>query len=251
LIAKIVLYGTFFVKFFNQAFSHAFKIFQKICSKMPNFFNQSKFRKKSIFATIVLIFKKKELYSMPQISSNDVRSGVKVEVEGQPYNVVSVEFVKPGKGQAFNRIRIKHLITGRVIERTYKSGDKMDLADVEETNMRMLYKESDGIVFMDETSFEQHKIPLDAIGDNMQWLKEDLVYDIVFYKGNPVTVEPPTFLELKITETAPGDRGNTASGRVLKPATLETGAKIQVPIFIEQDEVVKIDTRTGEYVSRV
>lgn len=188
---------------------------------------------------------------MAQVSSNDVRAGVKVEVEGQPYNVVSVEFVKPGKGQAFNRIRIKHLITGRLIERTFKSGDKLDLADVEETYMRMLYKEQDGIVFMDETSYEQHKIPLDSIGDNLQWLKEDLVYDIVFYKGQPVTIEPPTFLELKITETAPGDRGNTASGRVLKPAVLETGAKIQVPIFIEQDEVVKVDTRSGEYVSRV
>lgn len=188
---------------------------------------------------------------MAQMSTADIRGGVKVEVENQPYTVVSNEFVKPGKGQSFNRIKLKHLITGRVIERTFKSGEKLDLADVEETLMRMLYKESDGVIFMDEKTYEQHKISLESIGDVESWLKEDLVYDIVFYKGQPVTVEPPTFLELKITETAPGDRGNTASGRVLKPAILETGAKIQVPIFVDEGEIIKVDTRTGEYVSRV
>jgi elongation factor P len=186
-----------------------------------------------------------------QTNTGEVRGGFKVEVEGQPYTVVSNEFVKPGKGQAFNRIRLKHLITGRVVEKTFKSGEKIDIADVADTKMRMLYKEPDGVIFMDETSFEQHKLANEMIGDNMNWLKDDLVYDIVFYKGEPVTVEPPTFMELKITETAPGDRGNTASGRVLKNAVLETGAKIQVPIFIEQDEIIKVDTRNGEYVSRV
>lgn len=188
---------------------------------------------------------------MAQISTNEFRAGVKIEIEGQPYTIVSNEFVKPGKGQAFNRVRIKHLTTGRVIERTLKSGEKVDLADVVEAKMRMLYKEADGVIFMDEVSFEQHKIPLDNIGSVEQWLQEDKLYDIVFYKSVPFTVEPPTFMELRITETAPGDRGNTASGRVLKPAIVETGAKIQVPIFIEQDEIVKVDTRTGEYVSRV
>ena len=188
---------------------------------------------------------------MAQVSTGDVRSGYKVVVEGQPYNVVSNEFVKPGKGQAFNRIRIKHLITGRLIERTFKSGEKLDVADVVESKMRLLYKEQDGVIFMDENSFEQHKLPLDLIGDNSIWLKDDLLYDIIFYKGQPVTIEPPTFMDLRISETAPGDRGNTASGRVLKAAITETGAKIQVPIFVEQDEIVKVDTRTGEYVSRV
>lgn len=188
---------------------------------------------------------------MAQVSTNEFKAGMKIEVEGQPYTIVSVEFVKPGKGQAFNRVRIKHLITGRVIERTFKSGDKVDVADVVETDMRMLYKEADGVVFMDETSFEQVKIPFENIGDNEQWLMEDLMYAIVFYKGMPVSVEPPTFMEMRITDTAPGDRGNTASGRVLKPAVTESGAKIQVPIFIEQDEKIKVDTRTGEYVSRV
>lgn len=188
---------------------------------------------------------------MAQISTNDIRGGMKVEFEGQPYTVVSNEFVKPGKGQAFNRIRLKHLITNRVVERTVKSGDKLDVADVVESKMRLLYKEADGVVFMDEVSFEQITIPMTNVGDTAQWLLEDLIYDIVFYKGAPVAVEPPTFMEMRIIETSPGDRGNTASGRVLKPAVVQSGAKVQVPIFVNQDEVIKVDTRTGEYVSRV
>jgi elongation factor P len=188
---------------------------------------------------------------MAQVSTNEFRSGMKIEVEGQPYTIISNEFVKPGKGQSFNRVRIKHLLTSRVIEKTFKSGDKVDVADVVEGNMRLLYKEGDGAVFMDDVTFEQTTIPLKNIGDTAQWLIEDLVYGIVIYKGVPVTVEPPTFMEMKIVETAPGDRGNTASGRVLKPAITESGAKIQVPIFVDEGETVKIDTRTGEYVSRV
>ncbi len=188
---------------------------------------------------------------MAQVSTNEFKSGMKIEVEGQPYTIVTNEFVKPGKGQSFNRVRIKHLTTGRVIERTFKSGDKADLADVAESNMRMLYKEADGVVFMDDNTFEQITIPLANLGDTQQWLMEDILYGIVFYKGVPVTVEPPTFMEMRITETAPGDRGNTASGRVLKPAVTQSGAKIQVPIFVNQDEMIRVDTRTGEYVSRV
>lgn len=188
---------------------------------------------------------------MATVSTNEFRSGMKIEVEGQPYTIISNEFVKPGKGQSFNRVRIKHLLTARVIERTFKSGDKVDVADVVECNMRLLYKEAENAVFMDDVSFEQTSIPLKNIGDTEQWLMEDLVYGIVIYKGNPVTVEPPTFMEMKITDTAPGDRGNTASGRVLKPAVTESGANIQVPIFVVEGEKVKIDTRTGEYVSRV
>lgn len=188
---------------------------------------------------------------MPQVSTNEFKAGMKVEVEGQPYLIVTTEFYKPGKGQAFNRVRLKHLLSGRTIERTFKSGDKVDVADVNEAQMRMLYKEADGVVFMDETSFEQIKIPNDNLGDTMQWLIDDLVYEILFYRGSPVAVEPPTFMEMKIVDTAPGDRGNTASGRVLKPAVTSSGAKVQVPIFVEQGEMIKIDTRTGEYVSRV
>lgn len=188
---------------------------------------------------------------MPQISTNEFRAGVKIELEGQPYTIISNEFVKPGKGQSFNRVRLKHLILGRTLERTFKSGDKADVADVVETEMRMLYKEADGVVFMDDKTFEQVKIAFESMGDNSRWLMEDHLYFIVFYKGQPVTVEPPTFMEMLITETAPGARGDTASGRVLKPAIVESGAKIQVPIFVEQGEKVKVDTRSGEYVSRV
>jgi elongation factor P len=188
---------------------------------------------------------------MAQISTNDFRPGVKLEIEGQPFNIVTNEFVKPGKGQAFNRVRLKNLLNGRTVERTFKSGDKAELADIVETKMRMLYKESDGIVFMCDESFEQTKIPLDVIGDTIQWLKEDLLYDILIYKGNPVSIEPPTFLDLLITECDPGVRGDTASGRVLKPAVVETGAKVQVPIFVDNGEKIRVDTRTGEYVSRI
>lgn len=187
---------------------------------------------------------------MAQINTSEFRGGVKIEVDNQPYTIVSVEFVKPGKGQAFVRVKIKNILNGKVFERTYKSGDKAELADVVETKMRLLYQGGDGAVFMDDDTFEQLTFPLENIGDQAQWLKDDIVYDILIYKGEPISISPPTFMELKIVETDPGARGDTASGRVLKPAVLETGAKIQVPIFIDQDEKVRVDTRTGEYVSR-
>jgi elongation factor P len=186
---------------------------------------------------------------MAYVTTNDVKAGFKVEVEGQPYTVISNEFVKPGKGQAFNRIRLKHLTSGRVVERTFKSGEKIDIADVSESTMRLLYKEHSDAVFMDETSFEQISIPIETLGDAQKWLLDDQLYSVIFYKGAPVTVEPPTFMDLVITETAEGIRGDT-SGRVMKPATVNTGAKVQIPIFIEQGELVKFDTRTGEYVNR-
>lgn len=187
---------------------------------------------------------------MAQYSTGDLKPGYKVEVEGEPYNVVSNEFVKPGKGQPFNRVKLKHLKTARVVEKTFKSGEKVDVADVEENKMRMLYKEADDAIFMDDKTFDQVSISLKLIGSNEQWLMEEVLYDIVFYKGQPIDVQPPTFMELKITETAPGVRGDT-SGRVLKAAMTESGAKVQVPIFIEEGEKIKVDTRTGEYVSRV
>lgn len=188
---------------------------------------------------------------MAQISTNDIKAGMKLEIEGQPYTVVSNEFYKPGKGRATSRLRIRHLINGRVIEKVYTSGDKIDIADVEEMQLRLLYLEDDGAIFMNDATFDQVKVMNEQIADVSQWLLEDLLYDVAFYNGQPVTVQPPTFLEMVVTETSPGDRGNTASGRVLKPATLESGAKIQIPIFVEEGEKIKVDTRTGEYVSRV
>lgn len=188
---------------------------------------------------------------MAQVNTSEFKAGLKIEVEGQPYTIITNEFVKPGKAQPFNRVKLKHLMSGRVIERTFKSGEKADLADVEETTMRMLYKEANGVVFMDDTSYEQVTIPLSVIGDAVNWLLEDQMYSIIVYNGTPITVEAPTFMELKVTETSPGVRGDTASGRVMKPATLESGAKVQVPIFIDEGEIVKFDTRDGSYVSRV
>lgn len=188
---------------------------------------------------------------MAQVSTNEFRSGLKIEVENQPYTIVTNQFVKPGKGQAFNRVRMKHLLTGRVIEKTFKSGESVEQADVNESEMRLLYVDNSGATFMHDETYEQITIPPDKIEEVKQWLVDDVIYSLVFYKGEPVTIEPPTFMELEITETAPGVRGDTASGRVLKPATMATGAVVQVPIFIEQGEVVKVDTRTGEYVSRV
>ncbi len=186
---------------------------------------------------------------MSSVSTNELRVGMKVEVDKEPYLILINEFVKPGKGQAFNRVKMKNMLNGRVVERTYKSGEKLDLADIEENQMRFLYKEADGAVFMDEKTFDQVTIPNDVIGNNMPWLMEEIIYQVIFYKGSVIEIIPPTFMEMVITETDPGVRGDT-SGRVLKPATTETGAKIQVPIFVEQGEKVKVDTRTGEYVSR-
>jgi elongation factor P len=188
---------------------------------------------------------------MSSVSTNEIKIGMKVEVENDPYLIVANEFVKPGKGQAFNRIKMKNMKTGRVVERTYKSGEKLDLADVEEAEMRFLYKDADGAVFMNEKTFDQLSISNEMIGANAQWLMEETLFHVVFYKGEPIEIVPPTFMEMVITETAPGVRGDTASGRVLKPATTETGATIQVPIFVEEGEKVKVDTRTCEYVSRV
>lgn len=187
---------------------------------------------------------------MAQVSTNEFKAGMKFEIDGEPYTLISNEFVKPGKGQPFNRTKLKHLMTGRVIERTYKSGDRQELADVEENKMRLLYTDPDSATFMDDNTFDQIQVPLSLIGDNKQWLMEELVYSIVFYKGQAIDVVPPTFMEMKVTDTAPGLRGDT-SGRVLKAAVTENGAKIQVPIFVESGDKIKVDTRTGEYVSRV
>lgn len=187
---------------------------------------------------------------MAKIATSEFRAGLKIVMEGQPYTIVSNQFVKPGKGQAFNRVKLKHLLTARTIEKTFKSGEMVEQADVYEMQMRLLYTDHTGATFMDDETFEQVVVPNEKIAEIKQWLLEDRLYGLVFYNKEVVSVEPPTFLEMVIAETAPGVRGDT-SGRVMKPAVTESGAKIQVPIFIEEEEVVKIDTRTGEYVSRV
>ena len=188
---------------------------------------------------------------MTQISTNEFKVGFKVELDGEPYTIVNTEFVKPGKGQPFVRVKLKHLLTGRVIERTFKSGEKIGLADVIENKMRMLYKDTENIVFMDDTSYEQLSVSLSTIQEKEAWLMEEIVYTIILYKGQPIDVVPPTFMEMEIVETTPAVRGDTASGRVLKDAWTQTKAKVQVPLFVNVGDRIKIDTRTGEYVSRV
>jgi len=187
---------------------------------------------------------------MATVDAGAIKKGMKLEIDGNPYNVVQSDLVKPGKGQAFTRTKLKNLRTGQQLEKTFKSNEKAQVADVNETNMRLIFTDSDGATFMDDNTFEQVTIPFMIIGEDKQWLKEEVLYALSFYNGEGVGFEAPNFMELVITETMPGDKGNTASGKVTKPATLETGAEIQVPIFITEGERVRVDTRTKEYVSR-
>ena len=155
---------------------------------------------------------------MGQLSTSEIRGGAKIEVDGVPYNVISNEFVKPGKGRSFNRIRMKNLLSDKVVEKTFTSGDKIDEADIVDTNMRYLYKEGEGGVFMDDVTFEQVTIDGEHLKDVTKWLKEDLVYDIIFYKGAPIAVEPPTFMELLITDTLARRIWSLSPKSRLKPA---------------------------------
>ncbi|KTG16114.1 MULTISPECIES: elongation factor P [unclassified Guyparkeria] len=187
---------------------------------------------------------------MATYSTNEFRSGLKVMLDGDPANIVENEFVKPGKGQAFNRVKLKNLKTGKTIERTFKSGESIEAADVLELEMQYLFSDGEEWHFMDPESFEQVVATKEAVGDSSQWLKEQDMCQIVLFNGNPIQVLPPNHVELKVVETDPGIRGDTATGGT-KPATLETGAVVKVPLFIEEGEVLRCDTRTGEYLSRV
>lgn len=186
---------------------------------------------------------------MASYSTNEFKSGLKIMLDGEPYNIVENEFVKPGKGQAFNRVKVKNLKNGRVIEKTFKSGEKVDGADVMDTTMQYLYSDGEYWHFMDEATYEQVQADAMAVGDSSQWLKEQDTCNVILWDGAPISVEPPNFVNLTVTETDPGLKGDTAQGGV-KPATLETGAVVRVPLFIEIGDLLKIDTRTGEYVSR-
>ncbi|GAP65856.1 elongation factor EF-P [Mizugakiibacter sediminis] len=181
---------------------------------------------------------------------NDVKNGLKIIVDGDPYTIVEAEFIKPGKGQAFTRIKIRNLKNGRVTERTLKATDTVEGADVVDTDMQYLYNDGEFWHFMQPDSFEQHTADKNAVGDAAQWLKGEEMCIVTLWNGVPLSVTPPNFVELKIVETDPGVRGDTSGGGG-KPAKLETGAVVRVPLFVGQDEVIKVDTRTGEYVGRV
>lgn len=187
---------------------------------------------------------------MASFSTNEFKSGLKIMLDGDPYTIVENEFVKPGKGQAFNRVRVRNLKTGRTVEKTFKSGDSVEAADVMDTDLQYLYNDGEFWHFMDESTFEQIAADKAAVGDQAVWLKEQDKCVVTLWNGVPLSVTPPNFVELTITETDPGVRGDTATGGT-KPAYMETGAVVKVPLFIEQGEVIKCDTRSGEYVSRV
>jgi elongation factor P len=186
---------------------------------------------------------------MASYNTNEFRGGLKIMIDGDPCSIIENEFVKPGKGQAFNRVKIRNLKTGRVIERTYKSGESVEAADVMDTNMQFLYSDGEFWHFMDPDTYDQHAADATVVSDAVKWLKEQDTCEVTLWNGTPLVVTPPNFVILTVTDTDPGVRGDTSGGGG-KPATLETGAVVRVPLFIEIGEALKIDTRTGEYVAR-
>ncbi len=186
---------------------------------------------------------------MISYSTNEFRGGLKLMLDGDPCSIIENVIVKPGKGQAFNRVTLRNLKTGRVLERTFKSGESFEAADVVEHEMQYLYSDGGQWHFMDPTTFEQFSANGAILNDAKLWLKEEDICTVTMWNGTPLLIEVPNFVILKITETDPGLRGNTASGGG-KPATLETGAVVRVPLFIEPGELIRVDTRKGEYVSR-
>jgi elongation factor P len=184
------------------------------------------------------------------VATSEFRKGLKIELEGEPYIMVDFQHVKPGKGGAFIRTKLKSLVTGNVIDRTFRSGEKVQTPALDERMMQYLYQEEDKYHFMDTETYEQLILTEDQLGDDSSFLQENVEVKIVFHNGQPIGLELPTFVELKIVHTAPGIRGDTASGGT-KPATLETGAVIQVPLFLNEGDVIKVSTRTREYIERV
>ncbi len=184
------------------------------------------------------------------IATSDFRNGTRLQIDGAPFYIVEFQHVKPGKGGAFVRTRLKNLKTGQVLDRTFRSGEKFDEPDLEECDMQFLYASGNSYTFMDTLSYEQFTYEKSQLGDNTDLLKEETIVQILIHEGKPIAVELPTFMDLKVVETDPGIRGDTASGGT-KPAVVETGATIKVPLYLEAGEVIKVDTRSREYVERV
>lgn len=187
---------------------------------------------------------------MASYGTNEFRSGLKIIIDNDPCNIVENEFVKPGKGQAFNRVRIRNLKTGKVVDRTFKSGESVEAADVVDTDMQFLYTDGEFWHFMKPDTFEQFAADKQAVSDAAIWLKGEEVCLVTLWNNTPLLVAAPNFVELKIVETDPGLKGDTAQGGV-KPAKLETEAVVRVPLFVEEGEIIRVDTRSKEYVSRV
>ena len=187
---------------------------------------------------------------MATYNTNNFKSGLRIILDRDPYIIVENEFVKPGKGQAFNRVRVKNLKTGKMIDKTFKSGENIEAADVMDTDMQYLYSDGEFWHFMVPDTFEQYAAGESAIAEAKQWLKDQDLCQVTLWNNEPLIVVPPNFVELEIVQTDPGLKGDTASGGI-KPATLSTGAVVRVPLFVEEGEFVRIDTRSKEYVSRV
>jgi len=186
---------------------------------------------------------------MPSYNMNQVKVGLKIMVDGDPCVIVDADFVKPGKGQAFTKIKCKNFRTDRVTELTMRSSDSVEAADIHEKEMQFLYSDGSMYYFMDQETYEQIGADEQVVGDTKQWLKEEDICLVTLFEGNPMVITPPNFVVLEVVETDPGLKGDTSSGGN-KPATLDTGAVVRVPLFVQQGETIKIDTRTGEYVSR-
>lgn len=182
--------------------------------------------------------------------TSDIKKGLKVTIDNNPYSVIEFQFVKPGKGQAFTRTKLRNLLTGAVLERTFRSGDRLAPADVDNRQMQFLYKEADMFVFMDTSNYEQIQLTPELVGDAANYMIDGLMCDVLFITGMPVGATPPTFVELKVVNTEPGFKGDTTSN-TFKPAMLESGLEVQVPLFISEGETLRIDTRTGQYCERV
>jgi elongation factor P len=187
---------------------------------------------------------------MASYDTSDIRKGLKIMMDGAPYVVVEFQFVKPGKGAAFTRTKIKNLLTGAVLERNFRSGEKFEPANVEVKSMQYLYKEGDSFVFMDTSTYDQVHFPSETIGEAAAMMPEQLVVEVLFFQERAVGVTLPNFIEQQVQETEPGFRGDTATGTT-KPARISTGATVNVPLFISVGDIIKIDTRTGEYLERV
>ena len=187
---------------------------------------------------------------MSNYSTNEFRSGLRITIDGDPFIIVENEFVKPGKGQAFNRVKIRNLKTGKIVDKTFKSGESVEAADVLDTEMQFLYSDGEYWHFMTLDTYEQFTADKKSIADARKWLTDQDMCQVTLWNNEPLIIDPPNFVELEVIETDPGVRGDTASGGV-KPATLITGAVVRVPLFVERGEVIKVDTRSGEYVSRV
>ena len=185
-----------------------------------------------------------------QYSTAQFRKSLKIELAGEPFVIVDFQHVKPGKGGAFVRTKMKSLITGNVLDKTFRSGEKVDVPDLEEKKMSFLYRDDSGFCFMDSETYDQMMLKDDQIGSAIDYLKENIEVEVLFHNGTPIGIDLPMFLELAIAETDPGIRGNTASGGS-KPAKLETGKTVQVPLFLNEGDIIKVDTRTGEYIERV